>query len=99
MSFSQWLRINSQQYLLADAQQRIGRKNGVTVYGKPRSLKDRFWRYIFVPTYKILPDRLRQSLIHAMPGSHRQAWPKQSARPRPPHPFVRSTEQDRSPKK
>ncbi|OJV01716.1 hypothetical protein [Nitrobacter sp. 62-23] len=99
MSFSQWLRTNSQQYLLADAQQRIGRKNGVTVYGKPRSLKDRFWRYIFVPTYKILPDGLRRSLIHAMPGSHRQAWPKQSARPRPPHPFVRSNGQDRSPKK
>ncbi len=94
MSFSRWLRTNSQQYLLADAQQRIGRRNGITVYGKPRSLKDCFWRYIFVPTYKIMPDGLRQGLIRAMPGSHRQAWPKQSARPRPRHLFAGSDRKD-----
>ena len=68
-------------------------------YGKPRTLKDRFWRYIFVPTYKMLPNGLRQYLIHAMPGSHRRPWPKQSPRPRPPHPFVRIDGQDRSPRK
>jgi hypothetical protein len=99
MSFTEWLRTNSQQYLLSDAQQRIGRKNGVTVYGKPRTFKDRFWRYIFVPTYKMLPNGLRESLIRAMPGSHRRAWPKASPRPRPPHPFVKINGQGQAPRK
>lgn len=85
MSFSQWLRSNSENSLLAAAQARVARQKGLEASIRPRGLKDRFWRYVFVPTYYALPDAMRRFAFRVLPGSHRKAWPKQAARPRPAH--------------
>lgn len=85
MSFAQWLRSNSEYYLLAAAQERIATQNGMAVSFRPRSLKDYFWRFVFVPIYHVLPDGLRRFAFYVLPGSHRRAWPAQAERPRPAH--------------
>jgi hypothetical protein len=84
MSFSQWLRSNSEHYLLQDAQARIARAQGLDAPRRPKSLKDRFWRQVFAPVYRRLPWSVRRRTIQAMPGSHRQDWPKPDYGPRKP---------------
>lgn len=87
MSFVQWLRSNSERYLLSAAQERVAKQNGMSLRVKSRGLKDYFWRYVFVPIYFAMPDRLRRKVFHALPGSHRRVWPKQPDRPRRVHQF------------
>jgi len=77
MGFSRWLRSNSEQYLLIDAQRRVAARYELNSPLKPKSLKDRFWLQLFVPIYGILPWRVRKAVIQALPGSHRQKWPGQ----------------------
>jgi hypothetical protein len=81
MSFPSWLRSNSEYYLLCDAQARMARKFGIDMCAARRSLKDRFWMQVFVPIYRALPWGLRRAAMQALPGSHRQVWPKQGSRP------------------
>lgn len=84
MSFSRWLRSNSEYYLVWAAQAQVAKQKGFEfLAAKPRGLKDNFWYNVFVPIYHVLPDTLRQFAFHALPGSHRRAWPKQGPRPRP----------------
>ena len=66
MSFAQWLR-STQIYLLWAAQDRIAKQKGIKASSKSRGLKDRFWRYVFAPTYFVLPDGLRQFAMHSLP--------------------------------
>jgi hypothetical protein len=83
--FSRWLRANSERYLLESAQTEMARR----YLGRPgpageRGLVPGLWRHVFVPVYRRLPWGLRQSLMHAMPGSHRQVWRQRAPRPRTP---------------
>jgi hypothetical protein len=80
MSFPKWLRSNSEHYLLCDAQDRVARQKGFNPPNSPHGLKDRFWRQVFVPVYRVLPWGLRRVAIQALPGSHRKPWPKRSPR-------------------
>lgn len=84
MSFSRWLRSNSEYYLVCAAQVRVAKQKGFDVFAtRPRGFKDIFWHHVFVPVYHALPDGLRQFAFRSLPGSHRRAWPKQGPRPRP----------------
>ena len=76
MSFPKWLRSNSEYYLQRDAQDRVARRMGLNRPNPPKSLKERFWRQLFVPIYHALPWGVRQSVMEALPGSHRKAWPR-----------------------
>lgn len=76
MSFSLWLRRNSEHYLLCDAQARMARQHGTRIATPKRGLKDLFWLNVFVPVYRALPWSLRRSAFQSMPGSHRHPWPK-----------------------
>ena len=73
--FARWLRSNSERYLMEDAQAEMARR----YLGRPgpsveRGLVPALWRHLFVPAYHRLPPRLRQSVMEAMPGSHRRGW-------------------------
>lgn len=75
MSFSQWLRRNSEDYLLRDAHTRLSK-----AYGRPapppesRGLRHLFWARIFVPTYRVMPWPMRHWILRQIPGSHRKHW-------------------------
>jgi hypothetical protein len=84
MSFSRWLRSNSEHYLLQDAQRRVAERYDANRGSRPRGLKDRFWRQVFVPVYRLLPWRIRRRTIQLLPGSHRRDWPVADYRPRQP---------------
>jgi hypothetical protein len=75
VGFSAWLRSNSEHYLLEAAQLDVARRHGVPPPkrkgGGPLAF---FWRWIFVPVYRILPWSLRRFIMHLMPGSHRRRW-------------------------
>lgn len=73
--FSQWLRSNSERSLLADAQRRVAARYGTPAPAPPRGLRERFWRQVFAPAYRVLPWSLRRRAIAALPGSHRRDWP------------------------
>jgi hypothetical protein len=75
VSFSQWLRSNSERYLLEHAQAEMARR----YLDRPGPVTERglgplFWRRVFVPVYRRLPWGLRRAVIQAIPGSHRQRW-------------------------
>ncbi len=73
MSFFEWLRRNSERYLLEAAQADMARR--YLARPAPASgsgLEVFFWRRLFVPIYRRLPWRLRRAIILAMPGSHRR---------------------------
>jgi hypothetical protein len=75
IKFFQWLRTNSQKYLLeavqADlASQYLGRPPTVG----PRTPQRMFWKHVFVPLYRRLPWKIKHFVILAMPGSHRRGW-------------------------
>ena len=73
--FAQWLRTNSEHYLLEAVQTELAAdyldRAGPVGDSGPKAF---FWRRIFVPVYRLLPWTVRQKLIQAMPGSHRQTW-------------------------
>jgi hypothetical protein len=76
---SEWVRLNSQKYLLEAAQEPLARR----YLGRPGpvsrpGLQVFFWKRIFVPLYRLLPWEWRQAIILAMPGSHRRGWPPDS---------------------
>ncbi len=75
-SFPQWLRSNSEHYLLQDTQARMAKKAGLAGPRSPKTLKDRFFRQVFAPVYRLLPWGIRKRTIQALPGSHRQDWPE-----------------------
>jgi len=85
MSFSGWLRANSEHYLMMAAHERVAKAHGVTRPRPPRGLKEIFWLRIFAPVYRALPWSLRHRVLKAMPGSHRRTW---APPPRPPGPAV-----------
>ena len=73
--FAQWLRHNSEHYLLEAVQAEMA----ADYLDRAGPVGDRtpaafFWRHVFVPVYRLLPWPVRQRLIHAMPGSHRKSW-------------------------
>lgn len=76
MSFSHWLRSNSEQALLRDAQRRMAQQHHANPPAPPRGLRDRWWRQVFAPLYRFLPWPLRRTIMQAIPGSHRMDWPK-----------------------
>ena len=76
MSFFRWLRSNSEHALLRDAQRRVATRYGANQPARPHGLKDRWWRQVFAPVYRILPWGLRRTTMQAIPGSHRRGWPK-----------------------
>lgn len=78
----QWVRTNSQKYLLEAAQtdlafRDLNRPGPVS----PPGLQVFFWKRLFVPLYRRIPWNIRRAIILAMPGSQRQGWPQD---PRPP---------------
>jgi len=74
--FFEWVRSNSEHYLLEAAQRDMARKYLVDRSGPaPRRGGMAFlWRNLFTPIYRLLPWGLRRSIIQAMPGSHRRTW-------------------------
>lgn len=73
--FFQWVRGNSQKYLLEAEQADLARK----YLGRPGPVgpltpQRLFWKCAFVPVYRRLPWRLKRTIILAMPGSHRRPW-------------------------
>ena len=75
MPFFEWVRRNSEDYLMQAAQRDLARKylgrQGPAVRRGPGAF---FWRSIFTPIYRLLPWGLRRAVIQAMPGSHRRRW-------------------------
>jgi hypothetical protein len=59
-------------------------KYGATSPTPPHGLKERFWRQVFVPVYRLLPWRIRRFTIQSLPGSHRKEWPAPDYTPRKP---------------
>ena len=79
MSFFQWLRRNSEHYLMIAAHQQVAHQQVAHQYAEraprpPRGLKELFWLRLFVPIYRALPWPARQRIMQSMPGSHRQQW-------------------------
>lgn len=74
MSFSEWLRSNSQYYLVAASQEEIAKRHGVPGPVRYGGLAEFFWLSIFAPLYRILPWKLRHAVMRSMPGSHRRHW-------------------------
>lgn len=75
MAFTRWLRVNSEHYLLRDAQTRLSRSYGAGRVPPQGSGPARiFWTKVFVPAYRVLPWPLRHWVLQQMPGSHRKTW-------------------------
>lgn len=74
MSFSEWLRRNSEHYLLIAAQARVGRQHGTRTPRPPHGPREFFWLRVFTPLYRAIPWPLRHKLMLALPGSHRRQW-------------------------
>ncbi|MGH3275754.1 MAG: hypothetical protein ACRDNZ_15690 [Streptosporangiaceae bacterium] len=80
--FFQWVRSNSQKYLLEAAQADLAsRYLGRAGPDSPAGPQVFFWKRLFVPLYRRLPWETRRAIILAMPGSHRQGWPDHSRSP------------------
>lgn len=75
MSFSRWLRTNSEHYLLVAAQDQVARRYDARRPRRPANGKDMFWLWLFAPIYRILPWSVRKSVMKRIPGSHRESWP------------------------
>ena len=75
MPFFEWVRSNSEEYLLEAAQRDMARKYLQRAGpARRRGGLSFLWRYVFTPIYRLLPWRLRRAIIQAMPGSHRRPW-------------------------
>jgi hypothetical protein len=74
MSFFQWLRRNSEHYLMIAAHEQVAHRYAGRAPRPPRGLKELFWLRLFVPIYRALPWLVRQRIMQSMPGSHRQQW-------------------------
>jgi len=71
----EWLRSNSERYLLEAAQEEMARRylgrEGPVGAGGPGAF---FWKHVFVPVYRRIPWQVRRRVILSLPGSHRQRW-------------------------
>lgn len=75
MAFSEWLRVNSQRYLLEEAELEMARRYlGSAPRPTGGGLEALFWRRVFVPVYHQVPWTWRRSMMQLMPGSHRRQW-------------------------
>lgn len=75
MAFSEWLRVNSQRYLLEEAELEMARQYlGTAPHPAGGGLEALFWRKVFVPVYHRVPWTWRRSMMQLMPGSHRRHW-------------------------
>lgn len=74
MPFFQWLRSNSEHYLLIAAQKQVAGRHGGRAPRPPHGLAEFFWLRIFAPLYRALPWPLRHKIMLLMPGSHRRQW-------------------------
>jgi len=75
MSFAEWLRANSQRYLLEAAERELAQKYlGTAPPVIEGGLEALFWRKVFVPAYRMVPWSVRHSIMQLMPGSHRRHW-------------------------
>lgn len=80
-SLHEWLRRNSERYLVEAAQADMARRYLGHVPDPPDpphsiggGLAAAFWRRVYVPVYRRIPWPVRRRLIVAMPGSHRRRW-------------------------
>lgn len=79
MGLNEWLRRNSERYLLEAAQERLARQYLDRAGPAHRGgAVEFFWRRVYVPVYGLLPWRLRRAVITALPGSHRRHWAQRS---------------------
>lgn len=85
MSFTRWLRNNSEHYLLVAAQERISRAYRTNRPRPPHGVREWFWLRAFAPAYRALPWPLRRRLLRLLPGSHRRTW---HVPPRPAGPAI-----------
>jgi len=74
MRFFRWLRTNSQKYLLEASQKDLAVRHGLRGPVTKLTPQVVFWKFIFVPLYRLLPWPLRHKIMGAMPGSHRKEW-------------------------
>ena len=74
MSFSRWLRSNSEHYLLQRAQGQVAPRYSAQMPRRPPGLVGIFWARIFAPIYAVLPWPVRRAVMQAIPGSHRRTW-------------------------
>jgi hypothetical protein len=78
--FSEWLRRNSEHYLIGAAEasmaERYLHRQGPVEPGGPGPF---IWRRLFVPVYRRVPWKLRRAVILSLPGSHRRSWKGRSA--------------------
>ncbi len=74
MAFASWLRTNSEHYLVIAAQADIAKRDHRSGPVRQGGMKEFFWLSIFVPTYRLLPWKLRHFIMRSMPGSHRRHW-------------------------
>jgi hypothetical protein len=82
MRFFEWVRGNSERYLLEAAQADLARRYlGRPGPVGPRGLQQLFWKRLFVPVYRRLPWSVRHAVILAMPGSHRRSWQRRGPPP------------------
>jgi hypothetical protein len=72
--FSGWLRRNAEHYLLIDAHRRLAARYQTAAPRAPSGVKELFWLKVFAPAYALLPWSVRQTVMRAMPGSHRKTW-------------------------
>jgi hypothetical protein len=71
----EWLRRNSEHYLIEAAQADMARRYLGQMPDPPGAGPvAAFWRRVYVPVYRRIPWPVRRRLIVAMPGSHRRAW-------------------------
>ncbi len=75
MAFAEWLRVNSQRYLLEASEREMAQRYlGETPPLRGGGPGACFWRRVFVPAYRMVPWNVRRSLMQMMPGSHRRHW-------------------------
>jgi hypothetical protein len=81
MGVNRWLRSNAEHYLLVRAQHDVATSTGISPPFPKEGLKGQFFLHVFVPIYRLLPWRLRVSVLQRLPGSHRQTWNPRERKP------------------
>jgi hypothetical protein len=88
VAFAEWLRVNSQHYLLEASEREMAQRYlGAAPPVADDGLEALFWRKVFVPVYRAVPWRWRRWIMQMMPGSHRRQcsyWPAWKGRAPPP---------------
>jgi hypothetical protein len=75
MTFFEWVRSNSEHYLMEAAQREMARKYlGEEPPAAGGGVKELFWGRLFVPIYRRIPWGARRAIMMAMPGSHKRDW-------------------------